>query len=96
MNRYGAQLMTHWKRERQPEFAELTDPEAYFSQMGEDIAEEIERLHRTLAGKGPQGEGYLARVGRLRTARSEAESTVLRTYLLESPRSQQSTQVESE
>ncbi|MFF7953716.1 hypothetical protein [Streptomyces griseorubiginosus] len=82
MNHYGAQMMRHWQSEQLQEYQEMVDPEAHFSQLGEEIAERVESRARTLAGTTPPQEGYLARLQRLNTARMEAEGEVVREYLL--------------
>lgn len=77
MNRYGAQAMAHWSRTMPQRLQELPDPEAYFTQLGEDVSQAIEELARRLAGEPPEQENYLQRLQRLNTARAEAESRVL-------------------
>lgn len=81
MNRYGHQLMQHWQSTRPTQLADLTDPDAFFSQMGEDMEQAIEDLARTLAGRPPPGETYLQRVQRLTMARFDAESQTVRGML---------------
>lgn len=81
MNRYGEQLMQHWQTTRPTQLADLTDPDAFFSQMGEDTEQAIEELARTLAGNPPPGETYLQRVQRLTMARFDAESQTIRGML---------------
>ncbi|MEU6070599.1 hypothetical protein ABZ864_40710 [Streptomyces sp. NPDC047082] len=82
MNHYGAQMMRHWQSERRREYLEIADPEQHFTQLGMEIAEEVESRARNLAGTAPPHEGYLARLQRLNTARLEAEGEVVRGYLL--------------
>lgn len=83
MNHYGAQMMRHWQGERGPEYRELEEPERFFTQLGEEIADRVESRERSLAGAVPEGEGYLGRLQRLNTARLQAEGEVVREYLLE-------------
>ncbi|MCZ1012126.1 hypothetical protein [Streptomyces lydicus] len=84
MNHYGAQVMRHWQAERLLEFQELDQPREYFTQLGEEIAEQVEIRARSLAGSAPaEPEGYLARLQRLNSARLEAEAEVVREYLLQ-------------
>lgn len=82
MNRYGQQAMRHWQDTRPGQVRDLADPEAFFTQMGEDLAQAIEDLERKLTGHPPPGETYMQRVQRLTMARFEAESQVLREMLL--------------
>ena len=51
--------------------------EAFFTELGEQAAVEIEELQMQLAGPDPVGEGYLEKVGRLNAARMQAEEKVL-------------------
>jgi len=81
MNHYGARLMTHWKTERPQAYRELVDPEQFFTQLGEEVAEQIEERARSLAAASPPGEQYLERLQRLNTARLEAEGEVMREQL---------------
>ena len=82
MNHYGVQMMGHWQTERPLEYREIEDPQEHFTQLGEEIAEQVELRARSLAGSAPAGEGYLARLQRLNTARLEAEGEVVREHLL--------------
>lgn len=82
MNRYGQQAMRHWQDTRPGQVRDLPDPEAFFSQMGEDLEQAIEDLERKLAGTPPPQETYMQRVQRLTMARFEAESQILRGMLL--------------
>ncbi|MEU6349682.1 hypothetical protein ABZ896_10180 [Streptomyces sp. NPDC047072] len=78
MNRYGEQAMEHWRQNRPQAYRELEDPQEYFTDLGTQIEQEVEARARQLAGTEPDGEGYLQRLGRLNTARLEAEGAVLR------------------
>lgn len=82
MNRYGQQAMQHWLDTRPGQVRDLADPEAFFTQMGEDLEQAIEELAVRLAGDPPPQETYLQRVQRLTIARFEAEGQVLRGMLL--------------
>ena len=82
MNRYGQQAMQHWQATRPGQVRDLSDPQVFFTQMGEDLEQAIEELARTLAGDPPPQETYMQRVQRLTMARFEAESQILRGMLL--------------
>ncbi|MGY0466732.1 hypothetical protein ACW14Y_41715 [Kitasatospora sp. cg17-2] len=82
MNRFGEQALAHWQEHRPVVLRSLEDPQEYFTELGEEISRSVESLARSLAATTPTGEGYLARLQRLQTAHSEAESTVLREVLL--------------
>jgi hypothetical protein len=49
--------------------------------LGELIAADIDQLATDLAGDDPPGEGYLAKVQRLTSARDTAQAMVLSPYL---------------
>ncbi|WP_331726128.1 hypothetical protein [Streptomyces sp. NBC_00470] len=85
MNHYGAQMMRHWQEERSQELEQLEDPETFFAELGVEIAQQVETQARSLSGEAPSQEGYLARLQRLNTARMQAESEVVRKYLLQEP-----------
>ncbi|MFI7026300.1 hypothetical protein ACIBMZ_26650 [Micromonospora sp. NPDC049900] len=82
---YAAQAKEHWTRTWPDRVRDLEDPEAFFTQLGQDIAEAIETTTRTLAGEPPAGESYLSRLQRLNTARHTAESHVMRTMVYLEP-----------
>jgi hypothetical protein len=74
--------MAHWQQTMPDRLAELPNPEAFFTRLGEDISQAIEELGRQLAGPAPAQETYLQRLRRLNMARVEAESQVLRRMVL--------------
>ena len=78
MNRYGRIARDHWERWAPSRYAALEDPSAFFTELGEQIEAEVAELATHLAGPDPAGEEYLAKVGRLNAARSQAEERVLR------------------
>jgi hypothetical protein len=82
VNRYGQQAMQHWQDARADQVRDLADPEAFFTQMGEDLEQAIEELAAKLAGDPPPQESYMQRVQRLTMARFEAEGQVVRDMLL--------------
>lgn len=82
MNRYGHQAMKHWQEFDPSRYAEIGDPEAFFTQLGEEVQAEIIQRSMVLAGPDRPGESYLQKVGRLNMARFTAESEVLRELVL--------------
>lgn len=83
MNRYGRRALRHWQQHLPTQYAQITDPQKFFATMGETLAEQIEDLAEDLAGPDRPGEGYLAKLGRLNMARTNAEDQVLRETLPE-------------
>ncbi|MDN6301462.1 MAG: TnpV protein [Brachybacterium sp.] len=80
MNKYGAMLRRQWEI-ADPKFVQsLNDPTAHFSQLGEQVSEEILELLPSLEGTDPAEETYLEKVGRLSAAKLQAEEIVLAEY----------------
>ena len=85
MNRYGAMARSHWARWLPQQYAAISDPDSFFSAIGQEAARQIDELTTELAGDGQPGEDYLARAGRLAAARSQAEEIVLPQQVLPPP-----------
>ena len=85
MNRYGAMARSHWARWLPQQYAAISDPDSFFSKIGQEAARQIDELTTELAGDGQPGEDYLARAGRLTAARSQAEEIVLPQQVLPPP-----------
>jgi len=85
MNRYGKLAMQHWRDELPDRFAQIDDPETFFSTLGQQVATEIADLSATLAEQEPSTGEFLANLGDRRTAKLRAEEIVLaqRIYLTE-------------
>ena len=77
MNRYGVIARRHWARWLPRQYAAISDPESFFTTLGEEVARQIDDLTDELAGEIRQGDSYLARVGRLFAARAIAEELIL-------------------
>jgi len=77
MNKYGRQAQRHWQQHLPSQYAQIPDPETFFSQMGETIAQQIEELAELIAGPDRPGETFLDKMGRLNMANSEATMQVL-------------------
>jgi hypothetical protein len=82
INRYGARAQKHWQTHRPTEYAEIPDPAEFFGRLGRRMSEEVNAISLSLAGDDPGDETFLRKVGRLRTARLQAEEQVMREYLL--------------
>lgn len=82
MNKYGAMLMRQWKRADPERFAQIPDPDAFFSAKGRELEAEIQALAQTLAGPDRSGESYLEKTARLSTARFTAESDLIREAMI--------------
>ena len=85
MNRYGLMAQRHWAQWLPQRYATISEPDSYFSTLGQDVAQRIEELTLELAGDDQPGEEYLAKAGRLTAARSRAEEIVLPQRVLLAP-----------
>jgi hypothetical protein len=95
MNRYGQVAMRHWRQWLPQTTAGIPDQTAFFSDLGQQAAAEIDQLADRLAGPSRPQESYLERLGRLREARMSAESAVLRERILLAPETSASGQTAS-
>jgi hypothetical protein len=77
VNRYGVIAQRHWARWLPRQYAAISDPERFFTTLGEEVARQIDDLTDDLVGEIRQGDSYLAHVGRLFTARAIAEEFIL-------------------
>jgi hypothetical protein len=85
MNRYGLMAQKHWARWLPARYAAIEDPDSFFSSLGKQAGEQIDRLALRLAGDDQPGEGYLGKAGRLGQARHQAEEIVLADLILLDP-----------
>ena len=77
MNRYGVIAQRHWARWLPRQYAAISDPESFFTTLGEEVARQIDDLTDELVGEIRQSDSYLAHVGRLFAARAIAEELIL-------------------
>lgn len=87
MNQYGRRAMRHWQKWLPERYQELEDPEEFFTELGEQAAEEIDNLSTELDAQYPDRDqaGYSDRVAQLSTSRKMAENQVTRDLLLVDP-----------
>ena len=90
MNRYGLMAQRHWAQWLPQRYATISEPDSYFSTLGQEAETQIEELTLDLAGDDQPGEQYLAKAGRLTAARSRAEEIVLPQRVLPAPEPQTS------
>lgn len=81
MNQYGVRAKRYWEESLPARYRALADPETYFGELGEELAERVHERMWEFAGSDRPGEGYLEKVGRLQMARLEAEGEVMREAL---------------
>lgn len=77
VNRYGVIAQRHWARWLPRQYAAISDPESFFTTLGEEVARQIDDLTDDLICEIRQDDSYLAHVGRLFAARAIAEELVL-------------------
>lgn len=77
MNQYATLARQHWQRYLPSRYAQIEDPTAFFTELGEQISDQINDLTATLAGDDPPGESYLDKVGRLNAAGQMAREQIL-------------------
>jgi hypothetical protein len=82
MNQYAILARNRWRTHLPARYRALTDPETFFTRLGDQAMEEIDNLAAALEGDDRTGETFLAKASRLRAARAQAESTVLRELIL--------------
>jgi hypothetical protein len=85
VNKYGLMAQRHWAQWLPQRYATISEPDSYFSTLGQEVAQRIEELTLDLAGDDQPGEEYLAKAGRLTAARSRAEEIVLPQRVLPAP-----------
>ncbi|MEU7802641.1 hypothetical protein AB0B10_25615 [Micromonospora arborensis] len=81
MNQYGRQALNYWRTDLPSRFAQIEDPESFFTELGDEMAAQVDQLTQTLAGPDPAQEDFMDKLGRLNAARSAAEEQVIRETL---------------
>ena len=76
VNRYDAMARSHWARWLPQRYATISDPDSFFSKIGQEAARQIDELTTELAGENQPGEDYLARAGRLAAVQDEGEQLI--------------------
>ncbi|WP_405968928.1 hypothetical protein OG613_47975 (plasmid) [Streptomyces sp. NBC_00015] len=84
MNQYGRLAQQHWQEFRPGRITEIDDPEAFFTELGTDVQDEVRTrwTAERVAASAVVGEPYLERAGRLQQMRRDAEAEVLRELVL--------------
>lgn len=77
MNRYGRMAYDHSRQHRPTAFASLSDPTAYFTRMGEEVATQITQLRDELLGPPQPDETLEGYRHRSYQAQRQAEELVL-------------------
>ena len=86
---YAQLAWEHWSTHRPHQLALMADPAVFFTELGREIQERVDLLSQELEGPDVPREGYLAKVGRLQSARFDAQAQALRELLPVSERDEQ-------
>lgn len=85
MNHYGVMAWEHWRKARPQELAELTDPERFFTQLGEQVQAEIRHRRQAQEATLELGDNYLQNLGLLNNVQMTVEDEVLREMVFTEP-----------
>lgn len=81
MNQYGRRAQRYWQQSMHRQYAQIPDPETFFDEMGQTLAQRIEDLTEDIESRAPSTSDYLSNLGRMNGARNEAEMEVFREML---------------
>ena len=76
MNRYGERAMEHWQRHLPRRYKALENPHQFFRDLGEEVETRIRTLEEAQQ-PSQTGADFLANLGRLTTARKNAENIAM-------------------
>ncbi|MBP2376487.1 hypothetical protein JOF46_004476 [Paeniglutamicibacter psychrophenolicus] len=85
MNTYGKFAQNAWKTLAPSQYELIVDPEAWFTNLGEEAENSVDSLQVQIAGPDSPGETYLEKVGRLTGAKMQAEEIVRAEMLTPQP-----------
>ena len=77
MNQLGSTAKNYYRDYLPGQYASISDPQEFFSQLGQRLEQDVTSLALALAGPDVPEETYLQKVGRLNMARSQATEQVL-------------------
>lgn len=83
MNKYGRQAMRHWQEHLPQRYRQIEDPDSFFTDLGEQMQQQVTATKRSLAGDDPGGETFMDKLGRLNMAEVNAVEQVMREMLPE-------------
>jgi hypothetical protein len=85
MNRLGAMAEAHWAEWLPDRYATIGDPEAFFEDLGQQAAAEIEALYGAMLTAEPMGLSPSESAGWRATAKVNAENQIVSEMLLIDP-----------
>jgi len=77
MNQLGSSARNYYRDYLPGQYASISDPQEFFTQLGQRLELDVTSLALALAGPDIPEETYLQKVGRLNMARSQAAEQVL-------------------
>jgi hypothetical protein len=78
---YAIRAETHYRQHLPARYQALTDPDSFFTDLGEQISVLVAQRKQAILAQLPPAEGYLAQLAALNTAQTRAEDQVLRQML---------------
>jgi hypothetical protein len=78
---YAVRARQHWQEHLPRRYQALTDPEAFFDDVGTQIAQQVALREQDLMNGFTPGPDYLANLKAVNTAHLQAEGEVLREML---------------
>lgn len=85
MNRYGQMALDHNRRHRPDAYSQIAEPEAFFAEVGEEIATAVSRLRDEILGPPTAGETPEAYRLRSYQTLAAAEELTMADHLLLQP-----------
>nr|AXV46586.1 hypothetical protein pA58H2_p40 [Arthrobacter sp.] len=89
MNTYGKFAQNAWKTLAPSQYESIVDPETWFTNLGVEAENSVDSLSVQIAGHDTPGETYLEKVGRLTSAKNQAEEIVRAEMLTPPPEDQE-------
>lgn len=77
MSLYERKIRTYYETYLPSRVKAMPDPETFYRRQAAEVARQIRVLETPLVGKDDPGEEFLGKVGRLQTARRQAEEKIL-------------------
>lgn len=96
MNTYGKFAQDTWKMLAPSQYALIPDPEAWFTDLGNQAETAVVDLMMQLEGPDIKGETYLEKVGRINAAKRQAEEIIRAEMLTPDAESQEEDPEEDE
>jgi len=77
LDRYARMAHDHMRTYLPGRFSQIDDPEAYFTDLGAQVSDQVEEMWAAMTAQAPPEEGFLERAGRFNRSWMAAEEVVL-------------------